>query len=240
LQYLLDVIPTLEEKKQVDLSAPLNRAALAKISKQLIEFLNERQRQRPLIPSEIVALKLAEEAASFELTATTNQPQAAPNSTSLPKSAPAKITLSAPKNWEQAAKQIRHGKVHPDATNIINLRSKEWADMSPLKMLGYSVNAKDGLPDKEREEFLIDFCEAALLPINLPAAYAEPWGKPNTKLRVLRTAKHLGFLKKNFERQDPERFARSISCWRRDFELLQKRYGQLLTGTEWANAFKGI
>jgi hypothetical protein len=68
--------------------------------------------------------------------------------------------------------------------------------MSPLKMLGYSVNAKDGLPDKEREEFLIDFCESALLPINLPAAYAERWGKPNTKLRVLRTAKHLGFLKK--------------------------------------------
>ena len=65
-------------------------------------------------------------------------------------------------------------------------------------------------------------------------------GQPNTKLRVLRTARHLGFLRKNFERQDPERFARSISCWRRDFEHLQKRYGRLLNEAEWANASRGM
>jgi hypothetical protein len=238
LQYLLDVIPTLDEMKQLDLSVALNRASLAIISKQLLIFLHKRQ--RPLIPSEIVALKLAEEAASFVPSTTAEQIQSVPDKTSAPTVTPTKKIISLPKTWEQTARQIRHGKVHPDATNVINLRSKDWADMSPLKMLGYSVNAKDGLADNEREEFLIDFCESAILPMNLPVAYAEPWGQPNTKLRVLRTARHLGFLRKNFERQDPERFARSISCWRRDFEHLQKRYGRLLNGTEWVNSSRGV
>lgn len=145
------------------------------------------------------------------------------------------------KSWQDTLKQIRHGRLHPDVKKINHLQgSGDWADASPLKMLGYSVNSKDGLPEKERQELLRDFCELADLPKNLPVAYTRPWSDPNTNARILRTAKHLGFVRRNFEKQDSVLYARAIECWRKDFEFLEKLYGSRLTRSEWEQARKGM
>jgi len=144
-------------------------------------------------------------------------------------------------SWSDTLKQIRHGRLHPDASRIANSKSSgDWADASPLKMLGYSVNTKDGMPEKDRHEFLIDFCEIADLPKNLPADYVRPWGDANTSARILRTARHLGFVRRNFEKQDSMLYARAIECWRKDFEFLEKIYGGRLTRAEWEQARKGM
>lgn len=145
--------------------------------------------------------------------------------------------LQPPKDWQGTLKQVRHGRLHPDAHKIIHQRNtSNWADASPLKMLGYSVNSKDGLPEKERQEFLKDFCEKAELPINLPVEYSRPWGTPNTKTRILRTAKHLNFIRRNFERQDTLLYARAIECWRKDFDFIEKTFRNTLTPSEWMEA----
>lgn len=116
----------------------------------------------------------------------------------------------------------------------------DWADVSPLKMLGYSVDAKEGLSDKDRMEFLVDFCEHMILPLGLPKDYVEPWGDPGTKKRIFKTAKHLAFVRRNFERQDLEKYARAIACWQRDFNFLQSNYKRMqFSPMDWATAAKG-
>lgn len=141
------------------------------------------------------------------------------------------------KSWQETLKQVRHGRLHPDVQKIIHQRNtNDWADASPLKMLGYSVNSRDGLPEKERQELLKDFCEKAELPINLPIEYSRPWGTPNTKTRILKTAKHLSFIRRNFERQDTLLYARAIECWRKDFDFIERTFRNTLTLAEWVEA----
>lgn len=146
-----------------------------------------------------------------------------------------------PETWKDSAIKIRHAKVHEKAQHISQYRGdNNWADVSPLKMLGYSVDAKDGLNEKDRREFLIDFCDQMILPIRLPSDYVEPWGDPGTKKRILRTAKHLAFVRRNFERQDQEKFARAIACWQSDFNFLQLHYVRMqISSADWAAVGKG-
>ena len=146
-----------------------------------------------------------------------------------------------PETWKDSAKKIRHAKVHEKAQHISQYRGdNNWADVSPLKMLGYSVDAKEGLNEKDRREFLVDFCDQMILPLRLPRDYVEPWGDPGTKKRILRTAKHLAFVRRNFERQDQEKFARAIACWQSDFNFLQLHYVRMqISSGDWAAVGKG-
>lgn len=150
-------------------------------------------------------------------------------------------TPQIPSDWNESARKIRHAKVHGKVNEISRHRGdNDWADVSPLKMLGYSVDAKEGLSDKDRMEFLVDFCENMILPLGLPKDYVEPWGDPGTKKRILKTAKHLAFVRRNFERQDLEKYARAIACWQRDFNFLQSNYKQMqINPMDWATAAKG-
>jgi hypothetical protein len=107
-----------------------------------------------------------------------------------------------------------------------------------MKLLGYTVGAQ-GLPEADRREFLEDFIRRAQLPSNLPAGYRAPWGEPDSKERLSRTAKHLRMLIKNRERQDSERFAMAISCWDRDYEFLRQHFKERLSAGEWAEAWRG-
>lgn len=126
----------------------------------------------------------------------------------------ASVAPFVPSTWREAANKVRHSNVHEKTREIARYRGdNNWADVSPLKMLGYSVDVKDGLNEHDRREFLIDFCEQMILPLGLPKDYVEPWGAPATKKRILRTAKHLTFVRRNFERQDQEKYARAIACW---------------------------
>jgi hypothetical protein len=103
-----------------------------------------------------------------------------------------------PESWRESASKIRHAKVHEKAKEISKFRGdNNWADVSPLKMLGYSVDVKEGLNEGDRREFLLDFCLNMILPRGLPKDYVEPWGDPGTKKRILRTAKHLSFVRRN-------------------------------------------
>jgi hypothetical protein len=146
-----------------------------------------------------------------------------------------------PETWKDSAIKIRHAKVHEKAQHISQHRGdNNWADVSPLKMLGYSVDAKDGLNEKDRREFLVDFCDQMILPLRLPRDYVEPWGDPGTKKRILRTAKHLAFVRRNFARQDQEKFARAIACWQSDFNFLQLQYVRMqISSADWAAVGKG-
>ena len=144
-----------------------------------------------------------------------------------------------PRSWPDTARQVRHAAVHADAAKLRTAyTAAEWAEYSPMKLLGYSVGAQ-GLSDAARREFLADFVEQADLPTQLPEAYVAPWGKPATAARVQRTARHLGFLWHQRERQDPERYAVAISCWRRDFQFLEEHYGAMLSSREWREAAAG-
>lgn len=153
----------------------------------------------------------------------------------------ASVAPYVPETWKDSAKKIRHANVHEKAQQISKFRTdNNWADLSPIKMLGYSVDAKDGLNEKDRREFLIDFCDHMILPRGLPRDYVEPWGDPATKKRILRTAKHLAFIRRNFERQDQEKFARAIACWQSDFNFLQLHYVKMqISSADWAAIGKG-
>lgn len=222
----------------------INRRTFGEVCRILVERSIERRSE--FLPIQSEAFRLAEEAASYcdqlnDVIVLGSPPkleiQISEVSKKSLKHPSQKIT---PKTWEQTVKHIRHARIHPDANNIqFQNGANDWADMSPLKMLGYSVSSKDGLSDREREEFLIDFCESAELPSSLPIGYTDPWGKPYTKLRIHRTARHLGFVKRNFEKQDPLKFSNAISSWRRDFDFLKYRYEKFLSGNEWVNAGKG-
>lgn len=158
----------------------------------------------------------------------------------LPKKPPA-TPANTPGSWKESAAKIRHSKIHDKAYEISKHRGENnWADVSPLKMLGYSVDAKDGLNEKDRTEFLIDFCEQMILPAGLPKDYVAPWGDPGTKQRVLKTAKHISFVKRNFERQDLEKYARAIACWQSDFNFLQLHFSNMkISPSDWSSAAKG-
>jgi hypothetical protein len=146
-----------------------------------------------------------------------------------------------PGSWKESASKIRHSKLHDKANEVSRHRGENnWADVSPLKMLGYSVDAKDGLNERDRREFLIDFCEQMILPLGLPKDYVSPWGSPGTKQRVLKTAKHISFVRRNFERQDLEKYARAIACWQSDFNFLQSYFSKLqISSLDWSQAAKG-
>jgi hypothetical protein len=147
-------------------------------------------------------------------------------------------TRKPPMTWEDAAKQIRHATVHPEAKNVQRLRgANDWSDASPLKLFGYSVNATTGLKESDRSEFLADFCKNAELPKSLPTAYSTPWGEPNSKQRIMKTAKHLRFLIRNAERRDDLSMGRAISCWQRDFDFLKSHFKEKLNASEWLDAW---
>ena len=148
------------------------------------------------------------------------------------------IIKKPPMTWEEAAKIIRHATVHPEAKNVQRLRgSNDWSDASPLKLFGYSVNATTGLKESDRSEFLSDFCKNAELPKSLPVAYSTPWGEPNSKQRIIKTAKHLRFLIRNAERRDDLSMGRAISCWQRDFDFLKSHFKEKLNSSEWLDAW---
>jgi hypothetical protein len=144
-------------------------------------------------------------------------------------------------DWNATAGMIRHSRLNPKVEEIKKLNNEsQWAEHSPLNMLGYSVDARNGLNEAERREFLVDFCDNMILPLGLPTGYAQPWGDPGTKQRILKTAKHLSFLRRNFEKQDPVKYARAINCWQRDFDFLQNHYAKCTNRPmDWADAYKG-
>jgi hypothetical protein len=156
-----------------------------------------------------------------------------------PRPPPAKPRPQPPRSWPETALQVRHAAMHADAAKLRTAyTAAEWAEYSPMKLLGYSVGAQ-GLPDADRREFLADFIEKADLPTQLPEGYVAPWGKPATAARLQRTARHLGFLWHQRERQDLERYAVAIACWRRDYQFLEEHYGSMLSSREWREAAAG-
>jgi len=152
-----------------------------------------------------------------------------------------KTTSSLSLDWGTTAKMIRHAKLNPKAEEVKKLlNANQWADHSPLNLLGYSVDVKIGLAEKERREFLVDFCEFMVLPLGLPVGYTQPWGDPGTRKRILKTAKHLSFLRRNFEKQDAQKYARAIACWQSDFDYLQQHFNRLgIKPIEWVDAYTG-
>ena len=144
-------------------------------------------------------------------------------------------TPSKPATWEDAAKLVRHAKVHSDVKDLDGRLkdSRNWAQISPLRLLGYSVNATDGLNLSDRREFLKDFCENAILPIGLPTDYATTWDEPGTKNRVLRTGRHLQFLVKTFKQQNNKSYDAAIAAWEQDWTYLREQFGRLANVSEW-------
>jgi len=130
---------------------------------------------------------------------------------------------------------VRHAKVHSDTKDLeTRLRtSRDWAQISPLRLLGYSVNATDGLNLTERREFLKDFCETAILPQSLPKDYATSWDEPGTRGRALRTARHLQFLIKTFGQRNDKAYEAAIAAWEQDWRYLREQFDRLASVNDW-------
>lgn len=150
---------------------------------------------------------------------------------------PKRTFQAGPSSWEEAAKLVRHAKVHADAKDLDSRLKdvKNWAQISPLRLLGYSVSATDGLSLNDRREFLKDFCENAQLPLGLPKDYAVNWCAPGSKGRVLRTARHLQFLVKTFTQQNNRAYDNAIATWQQDWTYLREEFGRLAPVIDWLN-----
>ncbi len=90
------------------------------------------------------------------------------------------------------------------------------------------------MSDMHRQQFLLDFVSKATLPQVLPKSYLEEWGRPGSRARLRRTARHIAFQKILREANShPSRYARAIQCWALDLNFLQRTFDGLLSLQDW-------
>jgi len=98
--------------------------------------------------------------------------------------------------------------------------SVEWADQSPLHLLGYRVGRK-GLSLAKRRRLLEAFY-AALLPAEYPAIYAEHWGPPASPERRAAMTQHVRWLARQAaQRQNAEAMSVAIADWEKDAAFIE-------------------
>ncbi len=127
-------------------------------------------------------------------------------------------------DWNDTAKLIRNAKIPVDINFFVQKLNDEktWHEISPLRILGYTVNSKSDLNTTLRQEFLNDFCEFAILPNNIPQKYSEQWGLAGSETRYNRTINHIKFLINNFSKIYNASYDLAISSWEEDLAYLIK------------------
>ncbi|MCX7584871.1 hypothetical protein [Phenylobacterium sp. 58.2.17] len=97
---------------------------------------------------------------------------------------------------------------------------KDWAEQSPLHLLGYRVGRK-GLSLAKRRRLLGVFY-SVLLPVEYPAAYAEHWGQPFSPERRTAMAQHVRWLARQAgQRQNADAMSVAIADWEKDAAFIE-------------------
>lgn len=98
--------------------------------------------------------------------------------------------------------------------------SGNWAEQSPLHLLGYRVGRK-GLSLTKRRRLLEAFY-AAPLPAEYPEIYAEHWGPPASPERRTAMTQHVRWLARQAaQRQNAEAMSVAIADWGKDAAFIE-------------------
>lgn len=101
----------------------------------------------------------------------------------------------------------------------------DWADASPLALLGYSVGRK-GLSRNKRRALLEAFFDADL-PQEYPEVYRERWGVRTSETRLEAMCNHLRWLARQAAmRSNAEAMAVAISDWEDDALFVETSLAQ--------------
>ena len=98
----------------------------------------------------------------------------------------------------------------------------KFADVSALKLLGYSVGT-NGLGVTERKELLERFFTGQL-PSIVNELFGDAWGNPGSEERLKKMADTISSNCKNFKRNDASRYRVAIEDWESDLSWLRKNF----------------
>jgi hypothetical protein len=98
----------------------------------------------------------------------------------------------------------------------------KFADVSALKLLGYSVG-KNGLNVAERKEFLKRFLTKPL-PSIVSELFGDTWANPGSEERLRKMADTISSNCKNFKRNDATRYRVAIEDWEFDLAWLKNSF----------------
>lgn len=106
-----------------------------------------------------------------------------------------------------------------------------FAEISPLSVLGYVVGKTAGRPEAERR-LLLDWAYANHLPPVESPDYMADWGAPQTVARLRRIAEHIArqgqLRRKAFGGRD-----RAVKEWQADLDYLKDTYYEPRFGDVW-------
>jgi hypothetical protein len=93
---------------------------------------------------------------------------------------------------------------------------------SPLRVVGYTVNAFDAYSDRLRAGMLDRLLFSTLPPVG-SAMYMRTWGMNGSEKRYQRIVGHIEGAARRARANDPDRFAEAIAKWEADLKYLRKR-----------------
>jgi hypothetical protein len=96
-------------------------------------------------------------------------------------------------------------------------------ERSALKICGYRVGARDGMPPVERRRFL-DCFFTYRLPQIVQHVFGDEYGDPRSEARLKKMANVIAFNCRNFKRNNAKRFHKAISDWEEDLAYLKQKY----------------
>lgn len=97
-----------------------------------------------------------------------------------------------------------------------------FADVSALKLLGYSVG-KNGLSVEDRKELLEQFLTGPL-PSIVNKLFGDEWDSPGSEVRLKKMADTISTNCKNFKRNDADKYNTAIKDWETDLAWLKKKF----------------
>lgn len=98
----------------------------------------------------------------------------------------------------------------------------KFADVSALKLLGYSVGT-NGLGVTERKELLERFFTGPL-PSIVDELFGDAWGNPGSEERLKKMADTISSNCKNFKRNDAAKYHVAIADWESDLAWLKENF----------------
>lgn len=108
----------------------------------------------------------------------------------------------------------------------------ERAEESFLKVLGYTVGNKNGLPASTRQ-LILDRCFSGHLPPVEGISALRMWGEPKSALRLRKIAYHIAGLAKNFKKMQSRDYEDAISDWEDDLKYMHDKYYVRHFGFSW-------
>jgi hypothetical protein len=99
----------------------------------------------------------------------------------------------------------------------------ERQEVSYLKLLGYTVGKKDGLPASARR-LILDRCFSGQLPPFESNAELKQWAAPKSAARLRKMAYHIAGLAKNFKKMPSRGYDEAIADWEDDLKYLHGKY----------------